>query len=288
MKLIDLHTHSTASDGTLPPAQVAAAAAEAGLAAVALTDHDTTEGLAEFLAEARPGGPELVPGVELSVERSGGGSMHLVGLWVNPEEPRFQQGLERVQSAREQRNPKIAARLRELGVDITLDEVTAVAGGGQVGRPHFAQVLVDKGVVAGPGEAFGRFLGRGAPAYMEKERLTPGEAIALIRGAGGVSVLAHPGLLDMHPVVLEQLLGRLKDQGLMGVEAYYSEHNPALERRLLEMAARLGLAVSGGSDFHGRNKPGIRLGAGQGTLRVPASLLAGLKQARDAEPTSSS
>ncbi|MCF8043940.1 MAG: PHP domain-containing protein [Desulfarculaceae bacterium] len=281
MKLIDLHTHSTASDGTLPPAQVAQAAAEAALAAVALTDHDTTEGLAEFLAAARPGGPELVPGVELSVERPGGGSMHLVGLWMDQDEPRFKQGLERVQAAREQRNPKIASRLQGLGVDITLEEVAAVAGGGQVGRPHFAQVLVDKGVVQNPGEAFGRFLKRGAPAYMEKERLSPGEAMALIRGAGGVTVLAHPGLLQLHPAVLEQLVKELKDQGLMGIEAYYSEHNPALERRLLDMAARLGLAVSGGSDFHGHNKPGIRLGAGQGTLRVPASLLAGLKQSRD-------
>ena len=159
MKLIDLHTHSTASDGTLPPAQVAQAAAEAALAAVALTDHDTTQGLAEFLAAARPGGPELVPGVELSVQRPGGGSMHLVGLWVDSDEPRFQQGLERVQAAREQRNPKIASRLQGLGVDITLEEVAAVAGGGQVGRPHFAQVMVDKGVVQNPGEAFGRFLG---------------------------------------------------------------------------------------------------------------------------------
>lgn len=282
MKLIDLHTHSTASDGTLPPAQVARAAAEAGLAAVALTDHDTTQGLAEFMAAATPGGPELVPGVELSVERPGGGSMHLVGLWVDPAEPRFAQGLERVQTAREQRNPKIVGRLRELGVEITLDEVTAAAGGGQVGRPHFAQVLVDKGVVGGPGEAFGRFLKRGAPAYMDKERLTPGQAMELIRGAGGVSVLAHPGLLELHPAVLEQLVKDLKDQGLMGLEAYYSEHNPSQERRLLDMAARLGLVVSGGSDFHGHNKPGIRLGAGQGTLRVPATILAGLKQARDA------
>ncbi|MFH2128560.1 MAG: PHP domain-containing protein, partial [Pseudomonadota bacterium] len=145
MKLIDLHTHSTASDGTLPPAQVARAAAQAGLAAVALTDHDTTEGLAEFSAAAMPGGPELVPGVELSVDRPGGGSMHLVGLWVDPAEPRFAQGLKRVQIAREQRNPKIVARLQELGVDITLEEVVAAAGGGQVGRPHFAQELVDKG-----------------------------------------------------------------------------------------------------------------------------------------------
>lgn len=282
MELIDLHTHSTASDGTLAPAQVAAAAAEAGLAAVALTDHDTTQGLAEFLTAAAPGGPELVPGVELSVDRPGGGSLHLVGLWVDPEEPRFKEGLERVQNARLERNPKIAARLRELGLDVSLEEVAAAAGGGQVGRPHFAQVLVDKGMVGGPGEAFGRYLKRGAPAYVEKQRLTPEQAMELIRGAGGISVLAHPGLLELHPAALEKLAARLMEQGLTAIEAYYSEHNPAQERSLKEMAARLGLAVSGGSDFHGFNKPGIRLGAGKGTLRVPASLLAGLKQARDA------
>ncbi len=282
MKLIDLHTHSTASDGALSPAEIARAAQEAGLAAVALTDHDTTEGLAEFLAAARPDGPELVPGVELSVERPDGGSLHLVGLWVDPGEPRLQAGLARVQAARRERNPKMVARLRRLGLEITLEEVVAAAGGGQVGRPHFAQVLVDKGMVGGPGEAFGRYLKKGAPAYVEKERLSAREAIGLIRGAGGVSILAHPGLLELHPAVLEQLVRQLKEQGLMGLEAYYSEHQPALERQLLGLAARLGLAVSGGSDFHGPSKPGIRLGAGQGTLRVPATLLAGLKQARDA------
>lgn len=282
MELIDLHTHSTASDGAESPAQVARAAAKAGLAAVALTDHDTTEGLAEFLDAARPGGPELVPGVELSVERPGGGSMHLLGLWVDPGEPRFSQGLRQVQAAREQRNPKIVERLQDLGVDITLEEVAGVAGGGQVGRPHFAQVLVEKRVVHNPGEAFGRFLKRGAPAYVEKERLNPGEAMALIRRAGGVTVLAHPGLLELHPAVLQQLAAELKEQGLMGIEAYYSEHKPSQERQMLNLAARLGLAVSGGSDFHGNIKPGIRLGAGLGTLRVPATLLAGLKQARDA------
>ncbi|MBU1276145.1 MAG: PHP domain-containing protein [Proteobacteria bacterium] len=281
MKLIDLHTHSTASDGVLTPALVARAAAEAGLAAVALTDHDTTEGLAEFLSAAQPGGPELVPGVELSVARPGGGSIHLLGLWVDPGEPRLEKGLERVQQARRERNPKMVARLREMGVEIAMEEVEAAAGGGQVGRPHFAQVLVDKGVVHNLGEAFGRYLKRGAPAYVEKQRLEPGEAMALIRGAGGVTVLAHPGLLELHPLVLEKLVAGLKDLGLMGIEAYYSEHKPSQERQLLGLAARLGLAVSGGSDFHGANKPGIRLGAGQGTLRVPAALLAGLKQARD-------
>ncbi len=278
MKLIDLHTHSTASDGTLSPAALAAEAAAAGLAAVALTDHDTVQGLPEFLSAALDGGPELVPGVEVSAERPGGGPMHLVGLWVDPHDPGLRQGLAWMQRARARRNPRIAARLRALGLDISMEQVMAAARGGQVGRPHFAQALVEQGLVGSVPEAFSRYLKRGAPAYVDKQRMDPAQAIRMIRQAGGLPVLAHPGLLELSPPALEALVKRLKEQGLMGLEAYYAEHNPALERRLLSLAGRLDLAVSGGSDFHGASKPGLRLGAGLGTLRVPAGLLAGLKR----------
>ena len=277
MKLIDLHTHSAASDGTLSPAALAAQAAAAGLAAVALTDHDTVEGLPEFLSAAREGGPELVPGVEISAERPGGGPMHLVGLWIDPGHPGLNRGLAWAQEARTQRNPRIAAKLQGLGLDITLEEVAALASG-QVGRPHFAQVLVNKGLVSNMAEAFNRYLKKDAPGYVAKERLSPPRALELIRQAGGLPILAHPGLLEMGSAVLEKLLRELKEQGLAGLEAYYAEHDPAQERRMLGLAARLDLAVSGGSDFHGSSKPDIRLGVGLGTLRVPASLLAGLKQ----------
>ncbi|RJX28562.1 MAG: PHP domain-containing protein [Desulfarculus sp.] len=280
MTLIDLHTHTTASDGSLSPAALVAAAQEAGLAAVAVTDHDSIAGLAEALAAGQERGLEVVPGVEISLQRPGGGSMHLLGLWVDPEDPGLNQGLAWLQRARAQRNPRIVDRLNGLGVPLTLAEVQAAAAGGQVGRPHFAQVLVDKGVAANRQEAFGRFLKRGAPAYVDKARFAPAQGLALLRAAGGLPVLAHPGLLDLHPAVLEELLRELKGLGLEGLEAYYSEHDPALERRLLGLAARLELAVSGGSDFHGGLKPDIRLGTGLGTLRVPAALLAGLKARR--------
>ncbi|MCB2225547.1 MAG: PHP domain-containing protein [Desulfarculaceae bacterium] len=277
MDLIDLHTHSSASDGTLSPAALADEAAKAGLAAVALTDHDSVDGLPEFLSAAASGGPELVPGVEISAQRPGGGPMHLVGLWVDPHDPGLRDGLAWMQRARAERNPKIAAKLQELGLPVSLEEVAARAEG-QVGRPHFAQVLVDKGLVSNVPEAFARYLRRGAPAYVGKERMSPEQALKMIRGAGGLPILAHPGLLDMQPAVLEALLKKLKGQGLAGIEAYYSQHDSAQQRCYLNLAARLGLAVSGGSDFHGASKPDIRLGTGLGTLRIPVSVLAALKK----------
>lgn len=280
MDIIDLHTHTTASDGSLSPAEVVALAEKTGLKAVAITDHDTIDGLAEALDAGRGLDMEVVPGVEISVTKPGGGSMHVVGLWVDPGDPGLNDGLAWLQEARAMRNPKIAANLQGLGLDVTMEEVEAVAGGGQVGRPHFAQLMVEKGMVANRQEAFGRYLARGAPAYEEKARFEPGPAMKLLRGAGALPILAHPGLLNLHPAVLAELAEELKGMGLGGLEAYYSEHDLATQRRLISLAARLGLAVSGGSDFHGAPKPDIRLGFGRGDLRVPASLLTGLRQKR--------
>lgn len=282
MKLIDLHTHSTASDGSYTPTELVRAAAEAGLAAVAISDHDCIDGLAEAISAGRELELEVVPGVEISLQRPGGGSMHMLGLWVDHLDPGLNQGLALLQEARAKRNPKIADKLVRLGIDISMAEVEAVAGGGQVGRPHFAQVLVEKGVVTNRQEAFGRYLGADGPAYVDKERFTPAKGMALLRGAGGLPVLAHPGILNLHPAVLAELVTELKAQGLEGLEAYYSEHRPATERQMLGLAAKLGLVVSGGSDFHGAPKPDIALGTGLGTLRVPVELLGGLKQRRDA------
>lgn len=282
MDLIDLHTHTTASDGSLTPRELVAAARRAGLRAVAVTDHDTVDGLAEALAAGRELGVEVVPGVEISVNRPGtSAGMHMLGLYVEPDRAGLTAGLRRLQKAREERNPKIAARLQELGVSATMEEVSAVSGGGQISRAHFAQVLAAKGVTANRREAFARYLGNDAPAYVPKFRLDAAEAIALLRAAGGVPVLAHPGLLKLEGAQLESLLRRLRDQGLEGLEAHYSEHDAALRRRLESLAARLGLAVSGGSDFHGDPKPDIKLGWGRGDLRTPAGLLAEIKRRRD-------
>jgi predicted metal-dependent phosphoesterase TrpH len=281
MEYIDLHTHSTASDGSLSPAELVKAAARAGLKAVALTDHDTIDGLEEALLAGQGLDLEVVAGVEISIEVGLKGGAHLVGLWVRPGHPGLREGLTRLQEARRQRNPRMLAKLNELGLKLSMEDVLAQAGGGQVGRPHFARALVDKGLASTVGEVFSRWLGAGAAAYVPKERMSPAEGIGLVRAAGGVPVLAHPGLLDLDRPGLESLLRKLKGLGLEGLEAYYSEHDQATRRSLESLAARLGLAVSGGSDFHGGNKPKIKLGQGKGDLRVPATLLAALRQRRE-------
>jgi len=281
MDLIDLHTHTTASDGSLTPAQLVAAAHRAGLKAVAVTDHDTVAGLEEALAAGRGLAMEVVPGVEISLEVGLAGGAHLLGLWVRPGHPALLKGLAQVQEARRRRNPLILAKLNGLGLALDMTEVNAQAGGGQVGRPHIAMALAAKGYAASTGEAFNRWLKAGGPAYVAKERLSPAQGIGLVRAAGGVPVLAHPGLLDLDRPGLEALARRLRSVGLEGLEAYYSEHDAATQRGLAYLAARLGLVLSGGSDFHGDAKQRIRLGAGKGDLRVPASLLAALKQRRE-------
>lgn len=281
MDYIDLHTHTTASDGGLAPSELVKQADQAGLKALAITDHDTIDGLAEAVQAGRDLDLEVVPGVEVSIEVGLTGGAHLVGLWVEPGHQGLQTGLERLQKARRQRNPRMLAKLNELGLALSMAEVEAQAGGGQVGRPHFAKALVHKGLADSVGEVFSRWLAAGAPAYVAKERLSSEEGISLVREAGGVPVLAHPGLLDLDRHGLESLLRKLKVLGLEALEAYYSEHDLATCRNLISLAARLGLAVSGGSDFHGHSKPRVRLGTGKGDLRVPASLLAALRQRRD-------
>lgn len=273
MNIIDLHTHTTVSDGSLTPAELVSAAHGAGLGAVAITDHDNIDGVAEALEAGRDLPLEVVPGVEISMNGGPKGSMHLVGLFIDHTDPALDQALRRLQGARAERNPKIAGRFQQMGIPITMEEVSALAGGDQVGRPHFAQALIARKVVGNRGEAFNRFLAVGKPAYVDKFRFSPAEAIALVKAAGGVPILAHPGLLGVGMMAIETLVSRLMDHGLLGIEAYYSEHDNNMTRRLIELAARLGLVVSGGTDFHGSHKKGIHLGVGYGRLRVPAHLL---------------
>lgn len=282
METIDLHTHTTASDGSLSPGELVAAAKQAGLKAVAVTDHDTIDGLTEAAAAGRDLGMEVIPGVEISVERADSDSgMHMLGLWVEPGHAELGAFLDRLKQGRAERNPKIVAKLNELGIPVTMEMVQEISGGGQVGRPHLAQALVKVGATGSTQEAFNRYLGNGKKAYVPKFRFQPDEAIAMLRKAGALPVLAHPGLLELGKQALERLITGLKGMGLMGVEAYYSEHRPATTKALVSLAARLDLVVSGGSDFHGAAKPAIALGRGKGGLAVPASLLAGLAQARD-------
>jgi predicted metal-dependent phosphoesterase TrpH len=279
MDLIDLHTHSTASDGSLRPAELVEYAVKKGAAAIALTDHDTIEGLPEALQAAGERGLELVPGLEISADHPGG-TMHILGYFINPDDALLQQELSRLQEARRERNPKIIAKLQQLGIPVTYDQVRALAEG-QVGRPHIARAMLQLGAVKTLDEAFRNFLTKGAPAYVEKFRYPPEKAVALIIRAGGVPVLAHPFTLKFaSPDELRRIVSALKDQGLGGMECLYSEHTAEQTRRYSALAADLGLAVSGGTDFHGKNKEGVDLLTGYGSLRIPYRLLEELKRFR--------
>lgn len=270
----DFHAHTTASDGTFTPTELVRAALAAGLTYLAVTDHDTTAGIPEALAAARGTGLRLLPGVELSAEGPPG-KCHLLGLGIDPFHTQLNSTLAALSENRRARNEKMAARLRTLGVSITLEEVTQAAPpGANVGRPHFAQVLLDRGVVSSLKEAFDRFLGDNKAAYIEKETLSPADCIALVHEAGGLCFLAHPSLVRLAAHETDETrLTALKALNIDGVEAYYSSHTPAQTEKYLRLAEKLGLRVTGGSDFHGANKPDIPLGIVNDGKRLPAPLL---------------
>ncbi len=280
MKTCDLHTHTTASDGSDTPKELIFKAVEAGLSAIAVTDHDTTKGLPEAEAAAKETSMEFIPGVELSVNFTKG-NMHMLGYLMDVSNGRFREVLERVQAARAERNPKILALLEGLGMPVSMKELEELSQGGQIGRPHIARAMVKKGYVKSVSEAFEKFLKRGARAYAPKSILSPEEAIEVIRGAGGVPVLAHPfSLLTRDEAELFYIVSGLADSGLMGMECYYSEHDEAFTSMCLGIARRLGLVVTGGSDYHGKAKPHIMLGRGRGGLVVPYSCVEALLAAK--------
>ncbi|MEW6185591.1 MAG: PHP domain-containing protein [Thermodesulfobacteriota bacterium] len=280
-RLIDLHTHSTASDGRLSPEELVHYAKSKGAAAIALTDHDTIEGLGRALAAGRVMALEVIPGLEISAEHPGG-SMHILGYFIDPEHPFLNRELLRLQEARRERNPKIVDKLRSLGLSITFEQVQALAKG-QIGRPHIAQVLLQTGAVTSMEEAFHKYLTKGAPAYVEKFRFPPPEAINMIRQAGGIAVLAHPFTLNCPSLRdLKERITELKDNGLKGIEVFYSEHSPEQTRDYIHLARELTLCPTGGSDFHGDNNREIDLLSGTGNLRVPYEILEKLKAVKQA------
>ncbi len=260
MDIVDLHVHSTASDGSLTPRELVAEAKAQGLRALALTDHDTIDGLAEAIAAGIEFDLEVIPGIEISA-RHEPGSMHILGYFLDYRSQLLASRLQVLQQARAERNPQIVAKLQKLGMNITLAEVARASGGGQVGRPHIAQVLVQKGYVASFQEAFERYIGNHGPAYVSKFRFPPQEAIALIRAAGGVAGLAHPFTLEYTSVGhLRHILEQLQSWGLAALEVYYPEHTPERTELYRQLAKELGLLMTGGSDYHGDIKPEIRLG----------------------------
>lgn len=271
---VDLHVHSTASDGTLSPGEIVELAERISLRAIAITDHDTTDGLQAALKAGRGGKLEVIPGVEVSVDGGELSALHIVGLWVDGGHPILARRLEKMASGREQRARKMAEKLTELGCPMDLADVRHFAGGSVVGRPHFAQAMVERGCVPSMDEAFEKFLGRGKPAYFDRERMNDTEAIGLIREAGGVAVLAHPGLIKVPAEKFESQLKRLCSAGLGGMEVYYPKHTSRDVKYLKDLCRRFDLAPSGGTDFHGSVKPEIELGA----LNIPAEVLGPLRE----------
>jgi predicted metal-dependent phosphoesterase TrpH len=277
LNLIDLHTHSRYSDGSLSPRELVRLARQRGLCAIALTDHDTMAGVEEALEAGEEFAVEVVPGVEISAEHSPG-TMHILGYYLDSRHTELEDALKRLRQARAYRNPRIIERLRNLGLEITYSEVMTISGG-QVGRPHIAKALVNRGYVADINEAFARYLSKGGPAYVEKFRFHPEDAIALIRRAGGLAALAHPSTLATDRAdELDSLVARLRATGLEGIEIFYPEHTEAMTVLYQEIARRHGLICTGGSDFHGDLKNGTPLGGDEKGPDLPYALLQVLKE----------
>jgi hypothetical protein len=257
---IDLHTHSNRSDGTFAPAGVVRLAAERALDTIALTDHDTTDGLDEASREGQAVGVEVVPGVELSAEfrRT---SVHVLCYWMDPANGDLQLELSRLREERFGRGERIVEKLRALDLPVSFDRVVEIADGATIVRPHIAQAMVEAGVVASEKEAFERYIGDGRPAHVAKHALDPEDAVALIHGAGGVAVLAHPGMWGDQSSVPYELIERMAAAGMRGLEVDHPDHTPEQRERYRAVAARLGLVATGGSDCHGTRYEPVRLGS---------------------------
>ncbi|NWF73835.1 MAG: PHP domain-containing protein [Nitrospirae bacterium] len=278
MSRIDLHLHTTHSDGSFSPAEVLRLAHKAEVTALAITDHDIVSGIPEAITAGAELGIEIIPGVEIS-SRIGNTELHILGYCLRWQDPELNQRLAALRESRHSRNPQIIEQLRSLGLDVTYEEVRALAGTDSVGRPHIARLLMDKRYATSAKDAFDRYLAEGRPAYVARELPMPADAIAWIRAAGGVAVLAHPTWAKVTGEGLNRLLTTLKAEGLGGIEVHYSTHTKRQTTEYLDLAKRLNLLVTGGSDFHGITKPDIEVGTGRGDLKVSKRLLDPLKEA---------
>lgn len=274
---IDLHIHSTESDGSLTPAQIVASARHLGIQAISITDHDTVSGVKNALGVSRTLGVGCVSGVEVSAAAPPlfdiPGSLHILGYGMDPDHPGLNGMLGRLLKARLERFPKMIEKLNALHIPVSYDSARAFAGKAPVSRPHIAQAMVAAGAVASVDEAFARYLANGKPAYVDRYRIGLEEVISTVSEAGGVCVLAHPGLIRMKSgKTIEELIRRLAQMGIKGIEAYYPEHSLEQTRFFVSLADTLGLVVTGGTDFHGAVRPEIALGSGRGDFSVPADL----------------
>lgn len=278
MGFVDLHVHSTYSDGTYTPSELVDYAIKKGLTAIALTDHDTVDGLDELIAYAKEKPIEVISGIEYSTEYNGR-DVHIVGLFIDYKAPIFLEYLARFQQSRTDRNYKLCANLQSAGIDITYEALMKAFPNSVITRAHYAAFLLDKGYVKSRNEAFDRYLGDRTPYFVHREKITPEEVIDVTLKAGGIPVLAHPTLYQLGWDQLNVLLDRLKEAGLMGIESYYSTYSHSDQSKMKSLEKKYNLLASGGSDFHGDNKQGLDLGVGYGKLYIPQEVLSKMKKA---------
>lgn len=279
MNLIDLHVHSNASDGTCTPSEVVALAVEKGLTAIALTDHDTIAGLSQAQEAAAKLPIEIIPGIELSCVYNGE-EIHILGLFVDPGDPVFRAETEALQEIREKRNEEMIRRFQEAGISITLEEVMAGNPDTVITRAHFARALFENGYVKNMDQAFKKYLDYGGPYCPRKEKITPEHAMKILTGSKASPVLAHPYQYHLGDKKTEELVRYLTSLGLQGLEVYHSSNNQYESGKLKKLAVKYGLFPTGGSDFHGSNKPDIQMGSGRGGLRISSLLLDDIKRIR--------
>ena len=272
---IDLHVHSFFSDGTHSPTELVHLAQKRGLQALAITDHDTIDGVSECIATAMHVGLEAISGIELSVEY-GEYTFHLLGYLFDHHDPELQSRIAVLQEARQNRNQKIISKLQNLGIHISVEELHEASPVGQTGRPHIAKLLCRKGIVRNMDEAFAKYLKKGAIAYETRFVYSAIEGIDIIKKSGGIAVLAHPAQITHSSGEMSQIIGQLVQIGLDGLEVYYPTHSSAVRRKLLKIAKRYGMILSGGSDYHGSIRPGTDL-AGAKNVVVPAEILVQMK-----------
>ena len=278
MKKVDLHTHSTASDGTYSPSELIDYAYQKGLSAIALTDHDTVAGLSEAIVRGEQY-PELevIPGIEYATVRNGK-DIHIVGLYIDFQNEKYLKSLQAFIDSRTERNRKMCQKLTDAGMPVTYEELVEANPGAVITRAHFGRLLLSKGYTTSIKEAFDRYIGDYCPYFVPREKITPEMAIDQILSAGGIPILAHPVLYGLGKDAMDELVHDMKDAGIVGIEALYGTYTAQDERDMKALAIKYDLLISGGSDFHGKNKPHIELGSGTGRMVVPYEVLEKIKK----------
>lgn len=275
-KLIDLHTHSNKSDGSFSPSELVMYAKSHGLSAIALTDHDTTDGVKEAVLTGKRENIEVVTGIELSAKSKT--ETHILGYFIDVDNENLQKELADLKRVRCERNKEVEQNLIKMGFDVSLAEAEKLSGGGTVGRAHFARVMMNKGYVKSVKEAFDKYLSSGKGGYSSNQKITAEEAVEIIKNAGGMAFAAHLHLMKRTDDDLFEFIKSLKNAGLDGIEGFYTEYTPEMQKKYFDLAKQLGLKISGGTDFHGAMKPHIEIGTGLGNLKIPYSVLEDMRR----------